>query len=522
MKDLTTIRPWLLMLILAVFFAGIYGYTLDKKLDLNGDNAIYLTLAHHMADGQGYSDYTAEGLKPTAKFPVGYPAILSVFMRLGIDDLVFFKCLNAFFMFVSIGLLYLIFNHLSKQNYLAFGIAALTLASTHLLHFAGMAMSEMSYLFCIVASMGAMYLYAREDNKEQSERKPFYRNPWFYVAFAGATFAYYIRSVGTTILFALVVFYLFRKEWWQALCSVAGMAVLLAPWMVRNAHYGLKSRYLGTLLQVNPWRPEEGQISSFKELFDKMITNLDETVIKGFREVLFPFWQVPAEPSTWWGVVVGLLIVAVIIWGAWNMKKWRWMMIAFLIANIGILSVWQGGNGSRYVTPFIPMLYLCFYYGIFVTIKLLLKDRLKEHTLWGLVLLMMLLPVRTPIQNLHAASQRPYPPAYKNYFQLAKQMNKTLPKGTVVICRKPELFCYFAPNIFATYYKFDLDPKVVIADMVERKAEYVILEQLGYGSTPRYLYPAIRRYPQVFPIVQHIKNPDTYLLKFDKEKAEQL
>ena len=527
MKRFSTLRSWSLLFVLAVFFTCIYAYTLDTKLDLNGDNATYITLAHRLAEGHGYTMTTPEGIKPASHFPVGYSAILSIFIRMGLDDLVFFKWLNAIFMFLSIALLYWLLQVQTKQNYLAFGIAALSLASPHLLHFAGMAMSEMSYMFCVTGAMGAMYMYARKEEKDN--QTPFYKNIWFYLSIISAAGAYYIRSVGTSIIFALLVFYLFRKEWWQALCSLAGVIMLVAPWMIRNASYGIKSRYFGTIMVVNPWRPEEGGVQSFGDLWHKMLVNIDETVIKGFREVLFPFWQASYEPSTVWGIIVGLVIVAIIIWGAWNIKTWRWMMLAFLAANIGIFALWHGGNGSRYVTPIIPMLYICFYYGIFTIISAIIKKvftllhhqtyDIPEHTLWPILLLLLFIPLRTPLKMQHEISRRPYPAAYKNYFQLAKQMNKNLPEGTFVFCRKAELFSYYAPKLYTACYKFDIDPLAVIQDMVNRKADYVILEQLGYSSTPRYLYPAIRQYPQLFPVVQHLPNPDTYLLKFNREQA---
>ena len=46
--------------------------------------------------------------------------------------------------------------------------------------------------------------------------------------------------------------------------------------------------------------------------------------------------------------------------------------------------------------------------------------------------------------------------------------------------------------------------------------------QLGYSSTPMYLYPAITAYPDLFEVVQVIPKPDTYLLRFDRQKAAQL
>ena len=49
--------------------------------------------------------------------------------------------------------------------------------------------------------------------------------------------------------------------------------------------------------------------------------------------------------------------------------------------------------------------------------------------------------------------------------------------------------------------------------------DLVVLEQLGYGSTYRYLYPAIDKNPNRFASLVHLENPDTYLLKFERSQS---
>ena len=197
-------------------------------------------------------------------------------------------------------------------------------------------------------------------------------------------------------------------------------------------------------------------------------------------------------------------------------------MLALLAGNIGMFALWHGGNGTRYVTPIIPLVYLFFYNGVFACVKLLLKDKLKDDTKWALILLFMIFPMIKPLQVMHKQSAMPYNPAYRNYFHMAKEMNKKLPKGTVVSCRKPELFLYYAPNLYTTGYRFDTNPDSVIVQMMRQKVDYVIFDQLGYSSTPRYLLPAIQHRPQLYPVVWHLERPDTYLLKFERTQAEQL
>lgn len=507
---------YLLLLVIGAVMFGVYSYSLDEKLDLNGDNASYITLARNMSQGFGYSGVTVDGVKPASHFPPGYSFILSIWMRLGIDNLLFFKYLNAIFLFISLCLLFVVFSRVTKHVWLVFSSIILCCFSTQLLHFAGMAMSEMSYMFFTVFGIFALWKYSEEEKK-------WYSSPWFWIAIVSAMCAYHIRSVGMALMLSIVIFFLFRKEWIAAGASLASEIVLMLPWILRNKHYGLESRYFGTIMTVNPWRPEEGTISSVGEFIEKMWTNIDQTVIAGFPQVLFPYAvQETNEPSGTWDIIIGLLVLAVVVWGAWNTGKLRWLMLALLAGNIGLFALWHGGNGTRYVAPIIPLVYLFFYNGVFHLFKLLFKDKLADDTRWALVLLFLVMPMVKPLQEMHKVSAQPYHPAYRNYFHMAKEMNAKLPKGTMVICRKPELFTYYAPNLFAANYRFDTNPDSVIVNMVQKKADYVILEQLGYSSTPRYLYPAIQARPQLFPLVWHLEKPDTYLLKFEREKAEQM
>lgn len=507
-----------LLALLTLLCMGLFAYTVNPKLDLNGDNVSYIRLAHSLAEGHGYSDVGVDGnLRPASHFPPGYPAVLSVLIRLGLDSLMAFKIFNAICLLLSVLGLFLITRRLTGQLYLAFSIAALTFFSPSLLSFAGMAMSEMTYMLATVLSLFSLHRYALE--KEESGCR-FWRSPWFYMAFLAAAASYHVRTVGASVMFAVLVFYLFRKEWLAAFSSLGGMLVCLLPWMLRNASYGIKGRYLGTVMTVNPWRPEEGTISSLGEMMEKMLVNINDTVIQGFKELLFPFGDWATTGFFAW--FFGLLVVAVVFYGAWSMGRMRWAMLAFLLANIGLFALWHGGNGTRYVTPLIPYLFVFFYTAVWAGIRYMRKRKkvdLRSDSRWWLLLLLLVIPMSKPLKPMHTLAQKPYPQAYSYYFDLAKMLQNSVDKGTVVCCRKPEFFSYFAPNLIATNYRYSLDASEVVQDMINKKIDYVVLDQLGYSSTARYLYPAIKAYPDLFVLMYKTPEPETYLFRFEREAA---
>ncbi|HOG04638.1 MAG TPA: hypothetical protein PK978_00165 [Paludibacter sp.] len=509
-------NKYIFLLLLSAVFAYTFTQTFDSKLNLNGDNVHYMQLAKNLAAGNGYSHNTPEGTVPASHYPPGYSAFLAVFIFLGINNLIFFKILNGILLLGGlIGLFYLIEKQTESLS-LAFVATALALFSPKILEFASMVMSEIFFFACSVVFFISLYQYAQKDTVR------FFKSPWFYLSIIAAVMAYYTRTVGAALIFALPVFFLFRREWIAALSSVAGSVLLIVPWSVRNAAHGIESRYLGTVMTVNPWRPESGNISSVGEMFEKMIVNFDETVIKGFKEILFPFLEINYDKgSGFLQVIGGLIIVAVIFYGAWKMERIKWPLIAYLAAQIGLFMLWHGGNGSRYVVPIAPFLFVGFYVGLYHLILLLWKKehKLKPHLPYAFLVLIFLM--HAPVEAQAEAAKRPHPPPYQNYFTIAREMQKQFPKNVICCCRKPELFSYYAPNIYAVNYKYAIESNELLQDLIQKKVDYVVLEQLGYGSTVRYLYPAITANPELFQIIWHLPNPDTYLLKFEREKAEE-
>lgn len=496
---------YLLPVIIALIFAVIYSYCFDSKLDINGDNAMYIKLAENMSEGLGYSTISPDGTTPASHFPPGYSAILSIPIYLGFNNLILFKVLNGLFLLCSLLLMYYVVKGVTDNRALAFSSIVLTILSPKLINFAFMAMSEMSYLLMCAIVLFSLYKFASKNAT--------IRSPYFWMAIVAAVLSYYIRTVGASLMFGIVVFYAFRCQWKELFISAGSIVLLLLPWSIRNSMMGIESRYLGTIMTVNPWRPEEGSISTFGEMFSKMATNFDETVIKGFRELLFPYMEVNYRVASSFPMIVfGLVILGIVLYGAWKFGKLRYFMLAFFAANIGLFLLWHGGNGSRYVVPVTPFIFACFWVGIYHLLSL--KVKLSPY-----FYLLAAIPMFSSIGVLAKNSRNPYPPAFVNYFKIAESIERDATKGLIICCRKPELLGFYAKKVFAINYSYTLDNKELIQNLIDQNVDYVLLDNLGFSSTPRYLYPAISNNNELFPIVMQLKNPDTYLLKFDKEKA---
>ena len=504
--------------IIVAVYAALYAWCFDPKLDLNGDNATYISLARNLASGKGYSDLSFGGsYQPAIQFPPGYPFILSLMVRLGLDSLIAFKILNGFFLILSVLLVFFLMRGITGRPIFATVVALLCITAPRLLRFSMIAMSEMSYMLCVCLAFFALW--------RCSEGKGRW-NAWFWIACVSAAASYYIRGNGLSIMFAVVVFFLFRKEWKRAAVSAGVEAALILPWIIRGRIVGSGSRYLDTIFVNNPWRPDDRQVQSVGDFLEKAWLNLYDTTLNGFRCVLFPgtgdswsdYVAVPA-------VIIGILILAVTAYGLWKMKPLNFAFLAFLLANTAFLMAWHSGNDYRYVTPYIPMVIAGFWYGVWRLLELFLKKPWPAVAVCALALVPILLTI-PKLKVAHRAGQSGYAPEYVYYFGLADKIESLNPEpGKVspvtICCRKPELFRYHAPSFYCCNYPYTADPGEMARFFIDRKVGFVVLDMLGYSSTQLYLIPALGGMLDLLSTVSQGED-GSVVFAFDLLRAEEM
>lgn len=496
-------------IIILCSFAIIYRFIFDLKLDLNGDNFNYLNYATSMFKGYGYSSPYSASLVPVNHFPPGYSSLLASFMLIFGNNIIVFKILNGLFYFLSIYFLYKILNKLTSNMTFSFSVSMLLVFNSELMRFSTIVMSEIPYLFFSVIAIYFMIKDSLSDGYSKDK-------PWcsvsFYATLLFSVVAYYFRGVGLTLFFSLFVFWLFQKKYRYSVMYLLGVVVLYLPWYFRNKSLGLSSRYIDTMFVVNNWRPEEGKINTIGGFIHKFGQNFYDTVIKGFSQVAFPGFNI-SNTSVFVVWAWGILILLFVIYGALKIVKYRWFFLSYVVSNIGIFLLWHGGNGARYVRPLAPFICILFFWGLYNVILYLLKSKNKGVTYIPYLFMLFALFNIAQLKYWNKYAQANYNPAFENYFNLAKVMKKNGVKDKVVCCRKPGMFYYFYES-YVCNYKNSLDDKLLIEDLKQHDVKFVVLDQLGYSSTSRYLYPAIKKNPDNFKLCYKLKNPDTYLLFF--------
>ena len=517
--DKTKILKYIVFpLLIAAAWFGIAKYTFNEKPDLNGDNFSYYIYASSLASGAGYCDLSAPGAPATNGFPPGYPMIMTP-LRMMTDSIVAQKWMNEIFVLLSLLLLYFGLMRTGLMMPIAFTAAVSGAFLPRLFHFSTMMMSEASFLF---TSMVVLYAMIRMSEKEEtwwSELK----SPWLYLMVAAVVLNYHIRTQGLAMIAGVMLALLVRQRWAASGVTLVGFALGYLPWKLRNAALGLNgNRYLDAMMQANPWRPELGTIT-LPEMIHRFFDTLQMLLFQAIPNTVFPFANTnPDAPEYSFGIyLTGALLIAVMLYGCWNMGKWRWVMMLYIAATLGLISLFSTPSGSRYITTILPLLAAAEMVGLWSIVTLIKKRPAWLDTVTAFALLLILFTCKPGMLEEHKIAQQRFPKQYKQFFAIGEQVKKKTSEGTVVCSRKPQMF-YLYSDRPGVVYKFTQDKQELIADLVKKQVDYVILDALGYSSTGYYLFPAVQQYPQLFSPVMHYEDTHTYLLRFRRDEAEKM
>lgn len=293
--------------------------------------------------------------------------------------------------------------------------------------------------------------------------------------------------------------------------SILSMVIGGLPWFIRGQSLGGTS-YMNQLKMINPYNPGLGD-ASLSDFLDRFWSNFSRYVTKEIPDAVFNFGPAYNEPLSGKEWMIGLIFLVVIGFGLVQLKHFRWLIIGYILGTLGILMIWPDvWIGVRFIVPVIPIFILGFlngFYNLFVLIR-------KQSKISNVVLyapLALLLFLISPLQELHTRAKEAYPLAWQRYFEVAEWLNKN-EENVVISCGKPSLFYTYADN-FTMRYKFTKDTDELIAHLERQQVDYVVIDQV-YGNTFQYLIPAVRQHPERFQQVLHLKNPDTFLLKFKR------
>ncbi|WP_430409605.1 glycosyltransferase family 39 protein [Kordia sp.] len=506
------IRIIYILLLIVAFFA-IYNTIFDEKVSLGGDNASYYILGNAIANGEGYTNIQHLDKSAHYHYPPGYPVIIAGVTKVFPNDIITIKVVNGVLLLGAILLLFFIIKRLTENHHIAFAVCFVTLLNYHILGYATIMMSEIPYLFF---SLLCLWLFLKIDFT-----KPVFKNWRFFLLLIFLSFSFYIRSVALALVVSLGAFLFFKKRWHYVYTLVGGFVLLYLPWILRSRNY-TGNTYVSQLLLKNPYKPELGSVD-FIDICERVLINIERYITKELPSSILSSKDVlytgASTSIVEW--LVGFLIIGVVVFGIFRLKKFRTLIALYMLAFFGLLIAWPYvWFGTRFLVPLIPLLIFLFIFGmieIFSAFRLKIFPKYKKSLIPSLIVCILaswsFIYGKASIGKLKAQAKGVYTGNYQNYFELADWVNKNTPENSVTSVRKEGLFYLFSKKNVTSYQKTP-NREAQIEYLKSKNVDYVVVAQLGYSSTEKYLVPVIDRYPKKFKMIKQLNNPNTYLLQF--------
>ncbi len=482
----------------------------DANLSLTGDNAQFINLGRSLADGYGLSETTEGDPIPHTKYPFGFPLLLAIVHILFPSNLIALKSLVVVLYAISIPLTYLLIRRFAPSP-IALGVSALCLASPLLLDYSHQVMSEIPFLlFSLIALLLIHRAHNGSSTKDTKDTKGikaflFIVSSWILLAIIAIIAAYYIRSAGIILIGTGIVFFTLHKKWKEAGLIAIGSFLLTLPWQIRNASLG-GTPYIEQLLSINPYRPEEGMLT-FTALIERILANLELYGLKIIPYILLPSF---IDANYFVGIFFSCLILYALIAGLIK----RHLLIVYLTCYLGLYILWPDmWSDTRFLVPVIPILFYAILTSMDELLQLLARALKKTASRTGAVLFFLfLLGSNIYETNNLARYTGQLPSEWANYFTAAEWIKNNTDSEVKIACRKPYLMNAIA-NRKATGYAWKT-PDEVIAEFEQKNIGIVVVDQIGFRSTPEFLVPAIQAHENRFKVLLIVRNPDTYVLKF--------
>ncbi len=502
--QLTTHRYFHLA-VLSLLFLCCYSLIFDQKPDLNGDNVSYYWLGRALAEGLGYVNIAFPGNPTEHHFPIGYPLLIALFQLIGFKNYVFFKFLNAALLFGSALLYYASFNAVQKNKMLSFLSVAALVASPALLRSASIVMSEVPLMFFI-----ALLFYFLTRLSETNKPKLL-----IGLVFILASFAMLIKSIAIALFVAVSVYLWFSTKRKQAyVFALAGIGI----WVVYQLLPFGGENYLNQMMLKNPYNANEG----FVEITDVLMRfayNLRDYTFVHVPEIVLPPLFYTLKKAGFLALLPGFLSLLFIYFGRNAFGKYTVFVVVFVFVSLAIILLWPVVWAShRFVLPLLPFMVFLIFNGVFILGKKMDDALLGEkNKLGNLPIIILIFFNAIWINDLRQKANQAYPMVWKNYFKVAEYCSKNIALDAVVASRKPVLFFHFSQRKSVSYLESE-NEKEVLQDLIDKNVDYIVLDDIGFSGTEKYLFPALRTYKSYITEEYSTQNPKNFLLKLDRDK----
>ncbi len=486
---------------------------LDPYLDTGGDNALYIVLARSLAKGNGYRLANTPDNVPFVKAPPVFPLSLAPFTLLGGNDLRLLKLSSAAsFWLALLPLYYLVRPALGVPG--ARVLVLLSITNPWLYRYANTVRPEGLYL---LFSLTALVLFACSKDRSTGSLVP------LSLAALCAALAFLARSIGVSLMIALLAVLAWRRHWRDALVTMAVYAVVLAPWLLHL--WGLpadarQNNYLQELMAP-------GENSHGLPVIITQTAHLGRLTLE----------NLPTYPESWAGALLyaptrffnlasrhipafalmdnllGLAVLAMLFWGIWlSLRRRVDPLAAYVVGYMVICLVWPW-QGEKFLVPLIPLALFFLSGSVRVAEALLTRSGRRNLPLMPTLAVLLLVINLGGDTALHLRRvTNPYPPEWQSYFAVADWTATHLSQDAVVMARKPYLFHLRSGHLTVPYAPVE-DDADILTYLRSCGADYPVVGAVRPEQEDS-MAGVVSRHREMFAIEYATGPPTTELYRF--------
>lgn len=568
-----TLNRWVLLCmiaILTIIFLGNYSAIFDKKIDNNGDNIYYYSLGQSMSEGNGFTNIMSMTPSPHTHFPPGYPAFLSLLMKIHPNDIQAIKKANGFLLWGSMVLLFFLLCKITKNSILAFLSSMLLVSHGGVLRFSTIMMSETLFMFLsLLAVFFAVILIQWDfsiDKEKMSIRRRCKLIGTLLLLALTVAYIYFVRTFGISLICALIGWcglltiqslvkwlkvrksidnenleneLLIRKQLILRTLMLLGMTmsfgIAVLSWEHRNQsiNFTKGSAYVSDFMK----KPNGETMQTAEDWKIRIKSNTSSFLTRWIPEDVYYKSYNKDEKITSKEWISGIVLLLLIIGGCCYLRTGRLLVLFYIFISVCVLILYpEQYGGTRYLTPVTPFFILAALNGIAAIIAVLLKLLHKENATLLVQALVLIVVVFGLVKPKYVSGQKEALDLAKikswhhvndirmnNYLYACEWCKDSIPDNARIVCRKPELF-----YMYSNYHKADMFPMYAAPDTIynffkKNNIEYVIIDD-WFKHAYTTIIPCVQKYPEKFMIVKEFGKTDTvtktnptYILKFNDE-----
>lgn len=462
----------------------------DPKPFIGGDNFWYMILGESLRTGHGYRDIWLPTAPLHTHYPPVYPLLLAAIGWVW-NSVIAFKALSLVCTTAAVGLTYAIARRRTGDTALAAGAALLVAVAPAIVEYSHWELSEAPFLLLVTVSL---YAFVRDPGGHDLS---------IFALGAGAALAAYLtRSAGVAVLFAIAAGLALGKRWTRLAWFAAASAVIVLGWSlyVRSAAAGgggATTTYGQEFFSRDPYRPELGFVT-LSDLVGRVGANLNVYLLSAWPQTI------GGRDVRTVGTALALLLGAGVLAGVLRRARKPGVPELFAGAYVGLILAWpQAWSDQRLLLPFVPLAAVYLVEAIAWGAG---RRRALAYAAAGICIAFAL------IANLRAGPAGPYPAAFADFIEASKWIGDHTEPGAVVINRKPQILYWYGHRP-GDLYPYTTDADSLMRFLDARHTRYVVVDNM-YGTTGRYLVPAIRQYLDRFRPIHQVGNPPTYVLEY--------